>query len=233
MAEEEDDDPLEPLTAIRVARRALALASLTCRVDLENDPDAEDFHGHVLKWLESSTIRDELEPAEARIIAAPLRSLAPSDLVNASWRSEGLAVLAWALGQTDFPAHDAQARAAQLAMPMGFLEPSPLILRQPKLRSPDALSACASRMFAIHWRLRQYSLDQRPMDFAAFAQTAWFGPLDVSGLPFVENDLAVHGVALSKAADWKIILSIAMERHQAANWLVGRDAVYSAVGTDT
>lgn len=59
------------------------------------------------------------------------------------------------------------------------------------------------------------------MDFAEFARTCWFGPLDISGLPLVDGDLALHGRRIDQAPPDSIdtALSAARERHQAANWL--------------
>jgi len=51
----------------------------------------------------------------------------------------------------------------------------------------------------------------------------------------VEGDLALGDVPISKATDdvYRRCVSIAVERHQAANWLRGHDPVYSEVTTDT
>ncbi len=73
------------------------------------------------------------------------------------------------------------------------------------------------------------------MNFADFAQTAWFGPLETRGLRFVAGDLAIGAQSLSAAADeaWLEVMSIVRERQQAANWLRGQDPVYSEVTADT
>ena len=59
------------------------------------------------------------------------------------------------------------------------------------------------------------------MDFARFARTCWFGPLDLGGVPLVEGDLAIKGERIDRAPPgaFSSAHSAAQERHQAANWL--------------
>ena len=90
-------------------------------------------------------------------------------------------------------------------------------------------------MFALHWRLRQFYLKLDKMDFKQFAKEAWFGPLDISGLRFIDNDLALGETGISQAAgeEFRKCLRITSERHQTANWLIGSDKIYSKVATST
>ena len=74
------------------------------------------------------------------------------------------------------------------------------------------------------------------MDFVEFAKKSWFGPLELHGLRFVENDLAIGDKPIKYRASeesWQECLSIAQERHRAANWLYGQAEIYSEVTTDT
>ncbi len=73
------------------------------------------------------------------------------------------------------------------------------------------------------------------MNFAEFANTGWFGSLSLRGLRVVSDDLEVRGVPVWDASekDWREVLSIARERQQAANWLMGQEVVYSEVTCDT
>jgi hypothetical protein len=78
-----------------------------------------------------------------------------------------------------------------------------------------------NRLFALHWRLRNYTLRPEILDFANFARTCWFGPLDLTGLPLADGDLAISGNRLDRATpdEFSRTHSVAQERHQAANWL--------------
>jgi hypothetical protein len=59
------------------------------------------------------------------------------------------------------------------------------------------------------------------MDFAEFARTAWFGPLDITGLPLEGGDLAINGKRIDRASpdEFGMAHSAAVERHRAVNWL--------------
>ena len=93
------------------------------------------------------------------------------DIVNATWRLEGLGILAWALTRLDVAPHD------QLADP-GVLLPSICMLNggnaaellaNPKLRPVDELKRMRERLFAVNWRLTDFRLRSRAMDFREFA----------------------------------------------------------------
>jgi hypothetical protein len=54
-------------------------------------------------------------------------------------------------------------------------------------------------------------------------------------LEFQDNDLAIDGVRIDKVEfkRFREVLSITQERHQALNWLMGFEQLYSQVTTDT
>jgi hypothetical protein len=241
-ADESHDDDLhdaEPPTPHRVARRALVLAALACRSALEKDAgntDAERFRRDVLAWLGDVGALAEAEPGERRILEAPLGALDEQRVIDASWRGEGLAVLAWALRRAELPSYGKTAISADVATALGFMRtPAESVLAAPTLRSPAEIETLARRLFALHWRLREFTLRPRAMDFATFARTARFGPLDIEGLELASGDLAIDGRPLLSADPHRVdeCLGIARERQQAANWLRGDERLYSDVGADT
>jgi hypothetical protein len=233
--EHENDDDIEhqPPEAIRVARRSLVFSALSYRGDLDDRHDAPQLRARLLAWLDATQLTAELEADEARFLNAPAGKLRRREKVNVSWRADGLAVLAWALGMMEMPPHDEQCPAPPIAEAFGFLQSAPPILAAPRLRSSDELASYGEQVFAIHWRIRQYSLDHEPMDFVSFARTAYFGPLEIEGLPMMNGDLAIRGLPIAQSPDWEEVHSITRERHQAANWLLGHAPLYSDVGTDT
>jgi hypothetical protein len=54
-------------------------------------------------------------------------------------------------------------------------------------------------------------------------------------LEVLDNDLAIEGVRLDKLEykRFREVLSTTQERHQALNWLMGFEHLYSQVTTDT
>lgn len=237
---EEPDEVDEPPTAERAARRALALTAVTARAILEQDvrnPEATGTHADLLRWVDDVGLRDEFEPDEWAVVECPLGSLAPQQQVNATWRLEGLVVLAWALRRFDMPPHDTLVQLRPLWHGLGILDAAAAraLLASPKLRTREEIGRLRNRLFAVHWRLRNFRLRPEVMDFAEFARTCWFGPLDLTGLPLDKGDLAVGGKRIDKANRDSVgtAHSAAQERHQAANWLWEGPAVYSQASVAT
>jgi hypothetical protein len=238
MANEEQPE-LNPPSPQRVAERALILAAVICRSGIERDAgnlQAEKFREQVIAWLERLKLSSEAEPQEMGLLKTPLGKLAKKDGVDTSWRTEGLAVLAWALGKYELPNYETQASGPAAAEALGFLKPrEETVLHEPRLRSVEEITALSDQIFTLHWRLRQFSLEPAAIDFQEFAKTAWFGPLSLDGLHLSEKDLAIQGLPISRATEqqWRTVMSITQERHQAVNWLEGQEQIYSQVTTDT
>jgi len=236
----DDDDPVAIApSAERVAARALVLSGIVCRSAIEGDagnPKAEAFREDVLSWTRDIGLVEEAESNELALLECKLGGLSDRQRIDASWRAEGLAVLAWALGRCQLPVYDKRADPYPIAQALGFRETRrDTVLAVPGLRSLEEISDLADTLFTLHWRMRQYSLDRKPMNFGEFANTAWFGPLSLMGLRLVSDDLEVRGAPVWDASeeDWSEVLSIARERQQAANWLTGQELVYSQVTCDT
>jgi len=230
-----DEETLVPPTPLRVAQRALVLASVTCRGFIERDIESEPLRQRVIAWLNALGLVDELEPDEASLLTTHVGHLTQQQSVDAGWRCEGLVVLAWALGSHDLPAHDESVHPKEVSDILGFLDAGPSALGKPTLRPQSELQRCSDLFLALHWRLREFSLSRKPIDFASLARSAWFGRLEIGGLRFVEGDLAIGYLPVGAApeAEFSRCLSIAMERHQAVNWLRGYAEVYSEVPTNT
>lgn len=238
MVHDDDDDPEpQPPSADHVARRALILAVVSCRGILELDPardQAQQFWARVSAWWNHLDLASALEPEEAALLTCQFGTASRQAAVNASWRSEALAVLAWALGRAELPSHDVQVDPSAVANGLGFLQDS-TVLDAPSLRSPDELAEYSNVAFTIHWRLREFSLNPGTLDFPKFCNTAWFGPLSLVGVRLLEHDLAVGGSPISRAPVELVQMatSIARERHQVANWLVDASIPFSETDTST
>jgi hypothetical protein len=187
-------------------------------------------------WISSVGLDDELEARESAIIRAPLSKLSEREVINASWEGEGMATLAWALSCYDLPAYDQIVSSPSVGESLGFLnELSGTVLDSPRLRPAEEVDEFREQMFALHWRLREFSLRPEFLDFARFACECSFGPLDIARLPLVRGDLAIDGRTLMDVGEdrWGECLSISSERHRTANWLAGHKPIYSQVTADT
>ncbi|MGY0613206.1 DUF4272 domain-containing protein [Luteimonas sp. A501] len=233
-------DPGEPgryprPPAADVLRRALALASVVARAGLEpraDGPEAAAMHRRMLDWLRVTGLHAALEPAEAALVEAPLGSLSDAAVVDASWRAEGIQVLAWALDRHGPVPHDRMVDPDDVAWTLGFLDDAaPDMLHDAALRGDREIDTFLARQLALHWRLREYSLRPGPMDFAAVVANGGWARLDIDDADLVDDDLAIDGLRIDRAdaAQLARCTSIAGERHRAASWLAGADPVYSSV----
>lgn len=235
-------EPLEeielfPPSPARVAARTVVMSAVVARAFIDGsagDPQAESMYNRIRDWLNALQIDEELEQHEIDMLTTPLGSLQPQDRIDYSWQSEGLAVLAWSLRLMNLPPHDEPVDPHQVAKAVGFLtDAARQLIGHQHLRPQEELDSLAERQFALHWRLVTFAKDQKRIDFEAFAKGDQpdneFGPLDISGVPLIGGDLAIKGGPLfgSQERDWKTALSIAEERHRAANWLIGYRKLYS------
>jgi len=236
----ESQEPPPP-SASAVARRALILATVSCRGFIENDKaNASGASGLAKKskdWLHALGLDEELSEWERKILSAEFGQLQERDRVNASWLAEGLVILAWALGRVDLPDFDTQCDPSATANALGFLLPeSETVLSKPTLRSSDELNEYNEFICNVHWRTRDFSLNHRPYDFESLARKAWGEPVLRFGLKLNEKDIQIAGQSLSKAPEniWRGLASITQERHRASNWLIGYASEnFYEVTTDT
>jgi len=143
--------------AEQIARRALALFST---VSLAFQAPRED----ILNWLKSEGLWSELSPSELEFVSAerPTRK----QIINASWKSEALIVLLWAIRKIDqLPAPNEQCDTAlfKLHLPP-FVEMSvSSFISEAARRSDDILIDMADHILQLHWRARDARLHNRPM----------------------------------------------------------------------
>jgi hypothetical protein len=235
----EDEPPPVPPTASRVAARAMVLSAVCCRAFIEKDAGksgAEDLRLQILPWLDGLGILGELETSELEIISTPLGGLHRKKVLNTAWKCEGLVVLAWALGFAKLPRFHVQCEASDIANELGFIERwDSTALASPRIVMESEIERWANAYLTLHWRLRAFMREPTRMDLPLAAEVCNWGPLTVRDLEILDNDLAVDGVRIEKldAAKFRELVSITQERHQALNWLLGFEAIYSQVTTDT
>lgn len=241
-ADADDEDEPVPPTAERVVRRLMALAAVAGRATVELDhtqgiEGLEDLPERFTHWINEIGIADELEPQEWKIVQRPVGTLEQSDFINAMWRVEGLAVLAWALDLHPLPDYDELVVPPELYSAIGLLdvEAAADLLAQPVLRPEEELHAMLEHLLALHWRVRDFSIRPQPMDFVAFSRDCWFGSFDLSDFRVLDGDLAIADEPISRADEDDVsrVSSIAMERHLAINWLHGDSEIYSETDTST
>lgn len=228
-----------PPGAHRVAIRSLALTAVVGRAFLELENTGEAYYGaahdRLLAWTRELALADELEPAEQEFIDTPVGGLGRQRMVDATWHTEGLGVLTWALCRLPaVPPPDEPFDVNRLREITGLVAPevSRQLLAAAALRRPDELERMAARLSAVHWRVGQCTRLRSPLDAAGRAR--WSGT-DLAGLPLADGDLAVGGEPIHRAPARLVGLigSSARERHRAARWLLGDQPQYSLTDVST
>jgi hypothetical protein len=233
--EEEDDDPVRP-TARRVAARCGVLVSVAYRTLMEvGTNDAREAHAELLDWMRAPALREEVEAAERAVIEADLGRLSRKQEVDHSWASEAAAVLAWAVGRYELPRYDEQVDGGEVSDAIDFLSVPWVLPDEAILRDPDEVDRCWASTLTLHWRLREHRLRAEPIDLERFVAECEWASLSTEGLDLRDRDLLIRGVPVGEAAEDVAheCLEIAMERHRAFEWLIGSEAKWSDVTTDT
>lgn len=155
-ADLDDLPPDEVRDAKDIARRALALFST---VGLALGAPRDD----VMPWLRAENIWDELSPRELAFVSA--QEAPEKERIDASWKSEALIVLLWALGKIDnLPAPNAQCDTSlfqNLLPPYADVSVAEFI--SSAARRPDSvLLNMADELMNFHWEARDAKLNARP-----------------------------------------------------------------------
>lgn len=180
-------------------------------------------------------VTGEAEPRELAMLHASPGTLAPQQAINAVWLSEGLAVLVWTLQQFPLPPHDEEVDPQDVAEALGFLwDNATDLLNAPMLRSKAEIEWLCDQLYDMNTRLRQFARQPIPIDFAAFLSNNGDGSYTPQYVRLADNNLAVGGLPISNAAteDINTVMTISRERHEAANWLLGQEELYSQVTAD-
>ena len=88
----------------------------------------------------------------------------------------------------------------------------------------------------MHWRLRPLiNVERTHLDFATYARGVQWAEFDLREVRLIEGDLAIGDAQISRADTDHVhtVMSIASERHIAANWLIGWDETYGEVENPT
>lgn len=233
-------DETEAPTPQRVARRMMALMAVSARGLIEpysDEVDADVARLDILTWLDQLNLWDEFEPEEERLLQSAVGTLEPPEDIDAAWRMEAVAVLAWALGLYELAPYDQPVHVGELREVVSFLDSkAQKVIDDAKLRSAEELDAFGDQIFAIHWRLNHfYMVSRSPIEFEKVAHNSRFGDLDLGMARLLEGDLAIRENPIAKCLDEErhICNGIVVERHRASNWLAGYDPVYSQVDIST
>jgi hypothetical protein len=220
-----------------VAARIGVLAAVTWRAGLELYPDADwtlEQEPELRALEDVPELAKEFEPAELKLVTSPLGSLSEKERIDASWRLEGLATLAWAAQRFELPPFDQEVDVSSLYSAVGCTGPRIRVLRHLELRKHDELQHLHKLMLTALWRVREYALRPRTIDFLAIKNVLpWLSP---ESLPLAGGDLAIGGMPIEGIDEHELrsVYGVIGARLIAASWLTGEEStIYSESPTDT
>ena len=229
-----------------VAIRAVILSALAYRGYLELDEDQDDELGadedrfELIGWLRDEELIDHVEPTELAMLQAPVGTLDEAEALAATWATEALAPLSWALGLTatlappDQPVDVAALRdlLPSPGSPVGGL------IGGASLRGEAVIAAARETAELWHWRatVQELLTAAAPADrndlVTAVQETAAEGAALNILPPPARGDLPVNGQPYALAADHEMLATIAEWRLQALNWLCGFGTSWANVPLD-
>jgi hypothetical protein len=222
-----------PPAPLRVARRAVALTLLSARGVLEREltsPHTHANHARLVEWADELAVDDEVEPWEWDALRTAPGMLDPQVAIDAVWRVEGLAVLAWAVYRADLPRYDRTADLEGTWAAVGLFHDARVreLCWNPMLRPAAELDALRRLMRGYHKRLHDHR-SAEPGTLRGFAADALFGGFDPAAFDRLDGELALRGLRLDSAPPDVLATcqSIAVERHRAIEWVCRGPAVYS------
>ena len=246
----EDPDPVPP-DAVAVTRRMLCLAFVAARgataSDLRDDPsvreEAEAFDAELRAWLSEQNLTADLERSERVFFEKPLDGLDEQDVINASWRTESVGVLLWALSVLDdLPPYDDEFDGIPDIAPV--LLPVDEVLGEVELRDPGEIERARDIAELWHWRSRTTQLiaeqaagERRiEQDLDAIVRESARRASAAGDIPAaIDEDFPAFGKPYRDLPpdEYARVTSIAMERHLALNWLCGLGPSWDETPTDT
>jgi hypothetical protein len=207
---------------------------------LEGSPNPGQSWDEPLCWLKGVGVAGELEPQEGDFFRTPFGQADQTAHSIASWRTEGLAVLAWALNRLELPAYDEAIDPLAAQRSVGFGDPCEIareILDSCVLRPSCEIELFATHATLVTWRLRQFRLDLgHSWDFNAYLRGhTSFRESWLEGLRFVDGDLAIGDQSIKNVPPEKgeYCERIAVERQIAVYWIQGDNPIYSKVDPTT
>ena len=145
-------------SADEVAYRALVLFCIT---GLAAGADRSE----ITAWLSEHSLWEKLAPSEVGFVDTP--NPTRQQLINASWLSERLIMIAWALGKLDqLPAPDEQCDTSvfqDILPPFAAVNVQEFVASA-RLRSAAELVGMADEVMRLHWEARDARIKGRPTE---------------------------------------------------------------------
>lgn len=237
---------VSPVPARKAARRALCLATLIMRGEIEMAiQDAspqqrlelmqgahQQVSRRMVKWLEDEGVNFELSFSERILMGKPLGAWEPGESLRAVWRQESLATILWSMGLLpQIPSYDELVNQEELLKLVPVNRATTEFIAFAKYR-PNVEIAHGRKAAEIwHWRSKIYQMQADPENYrppvgatyeSIIAIAAEMGELN--GFYQRNNgDFPACGRPYRELSEesWSLLHGIAIERLYGFNWLCG------------
>jgi len=217
-----------------VHRMGLAVACMTARglTDGDESPKAQKMADRILEFTLEAGLAASFDAGEMGMLQAPAGSWSPAERNQARWLAQGIAVLAWTLGQAELPASGVRCQAAPVSLALGLFRPG---MREQigawEMRGLEEILPWAAHYFALNWRLHQYLAKPEKFDFAGLLRDPKWQRSVRDGIELADGDLTIDGRPLQQVGQERLyeVFAIVRERCKAFRWLTGYDKSYATV----
>lgn len=141
-----------PRTAEVVAKRCLVLYAVVAAGNRED-------RGLLADWLRREGVWEAVSPLEEAFLTGPEPER--QAMIDATWRTEGLGVLLWALGKME-PAGIGKVPVMRAALPL-LRGPVGDFVSAASLRAEGEILEMYEAVYQAHWEVRDARLHGRPL----------------------------------------------------------------------
>lgn len=229
-----------------VAARAIILAALAHRGFLEvdaaadDDPATDEDRSDLFDWLRDENLTELASPTELSTIRAQIGTLDPAEAASATWATEALAPLCWALGLAPAlpPAEQPIQAESLLDLIPSTDSPTNEFIAGAQLIHEDEIARARESAELWHWRATVQELlviatSQDRNDLViAILETVEEGATHGLLPPPAQGDFPVNGQPYAVAPDPETLGMVAEWRLRALNWLCGFGDSWETVPLD-
>jgi hypothetical protein len=217
----QDDSDTPARSSDEILNRLFCLAANYRRFVAEFAPETETtdqvaaYIKSMLEWFESTGAADALSPVERTLVHKPPRTWTRQERLDASWRSECKAVMAWALGFMSLPPYDQKVDSDLLLELVDDGEPPEKLIRRARVRPVEELARAQEEAERWYWRATAASPYFESAQFGSPTRRAEMIRRAIGE----EATLFGKEYALLSVEEFWTARSIARERLYALNWI--------------
>jgi len=232
-----------------VARRVVCLVSLVIRAKAEQElhrtavnQASNRLAQSQREWLEGKGLWEVASERERQLFRKSMGTWAVQDIADGQWREESMMVLLWAMqAGSNLPPYDTVASESELTNSVPTPDQVDRFIAGATLRSQAEIQKARDIAEFWLWRARTTQLEKegtklpKNMTFEQIIHKSAKKGEEDGLFKAIDGDFPAFGKAYAKLSDdeWHQVMSIAMERLYALNWLCGYATDWDKVPTET